>query len=97
MGPCRFDAEQSSQFQAYLGLAQTQEAEEDEDEELRMERGNDLAPNRTCPLSQKEVGALLEVTNQKLSWDLGEVLRSACCNFEFISRLVKHYLTGGHV
>ena len=65
MGACRFDAEQSSQFQAYLGLAQTQtqEAEEDEDDELRIERGNDLAPNRTCPLSQKEVGCLIEVVN----------------------------------
>ena len=62
LGLCRFDAEQSSQFQAYLGLAQTQtqEAEEDGDDELRIERGNDLAPNRTCPLSQKEVSGAIE-------------------------------------
>jgi len=54
-----FDAEQSSQYQDFLDKVRecgnSQEAAEDEDEDLVMERGNDLAPNRTCPLCQKEL------------------------------------------
>jgi hypothetical protein len=57
---CSFDPEQSSDFQAFWSKVRecgdSQEAAEEEDEDLHMERGNDLAPNRTCPLCQKEVG-----------------------------------------
>ncbi len=64
---CSFNPEGSSQYTSMLHTLSQEggEAADDEarnaeamdgDEDLQMERGNDLAPNRVCPLSMREVG-----------------------------------------
>ena len=64
--PSSFNPEESSQYSSMLqslieegGQAADEEARDaegmDGDDDLQMERGNDLAPNRVCPLSMKEV------------------------------------------
>jgi hypothetical protein len=68
----RFNAEQCSQFQGFLAKVReygdSQEADDvDEDEDLHMERGNELAPNRTCPLCQKEVSDRVQIRMRSAS------------------------------
>lgn len=92
---CSFDAEQSSQYQDFLDKVRecgnSQEAAEDEDEDLVMERGNDLAPNRTCPLCQKEVGGCFKDPMGMAGCEVG----TPCCfglgggsNYHFNSQLI---------
>lgn len=56
---CSFDPAETSQYKELLENLDEEAGDGprmvDEDEDLQMEKGDDVAPNRVCPLSMIEV------------------------------------------
>ena len=62
---CSFDPQEADQYKELLSALSddTEGAADDVDEDgdLQMQRGNDVAPNRVCPLSMIEVSLVQKV------------------------------------